>query len=353
MNVRAGIPLKPDPDEMQKRTADSIVRAVLASALATFEHDRDPAAVIRREWGSDRDALAIVQRAASSPATTTTSAWAGVFATARLVDWLKTLGPQSAGADLLSRGTVLSFEGINTITVPGFSVASATFSSFVGEGASIPTRQMASSAGVSLTPHKMATIFSLTSEQLMSSNAEALVKMVMMNSLAIALDGALFSNAAGTASSPAGLLNGVTPITAATGGGTAALVKDISALVAAVSATCGLNIVFVSDPGTATRLKMQAYDFDFDVLASNAVAANTLICVGLPGLVSAGSPTPRIDASRDAVTEMNTTPAADLAAGAPVRSSFQTDTPAIRFVSEMTWGLRSPSCLAYTTAVTW
>jgi hypothetical protein len=355
MNVRAGIPLRPDPDEMRERTAASIVRAVLASALATFEQPRDPAAVIRREWGSDRDALGIVTRAASAPAMTTTSAWAGVFAVARLVDWLKTLAPASAGADLLSRGTVLLFDGINTVTVPGFSTASATFASFVGEGAPIPTRQMASSAGVSLTPHKMATIFLLTSEQLHSSNAEALVKMVMLDSLAIALDGALFSNAAGSTSSPPGLLNGVSAITAASGGGLTAMAKDIGALVAAVSAACALDLVFVSDPATVTRMKMQVMPgFDFDVLTSNAIPAGTVICVGLPGLVSAGSPTPRIDVSRDAEVAADTVPPSDGSIGSVVlKSTYQTDTPAIRFISEMTWGLRSPSCIAYVSSVTW
>ena len=355
MNKPTPIPLRLDPDETRERTAASIVRATLAAALAAFDRDRDPSAIIRREWGNDRDALNIVTRAASSPAMTTTSAWAGVFAVARLVDWLKTLAPVSAGADLLSRGTVLSFDGINTINVPGFSVASATFTSFVGESLPIPTRQMASSAGVSLNPHKMATIFLLTAEQLMSSNAEALVRMTMLNSLAIAMDGALFSSAAGSASAPPGLLNGITPITAATGGGLSAMATDIGKLVGAVSATCALDLVFVSDPATVTRLKMQVMPgFDFDVLASNAIPAGTVICVGLPGLVSAGSPTPRIDVSRDAEVAADTVPPSDGSIGSVVlKSSFQTDTPAIRFISEMTWGLRSPSAIAYVSSVTW
>jgi hypothetical protein len=355
MNKQSPIPLRLDPDETRERTAVSIVRAVLASALASFDEKRDPAAVIRREWGSDRDAIAIIQRAASSPAMTTSAPWAGTFAVLRLVDWLETLAPASVGAAVLVRGTVLGFDGINTITVPGFSVASATFASFVGESMPIPTRQMASSAGVSLSPHKMATIFLLTAEQLMSSNAEALVRMTMLESLAIALDGALFSNAAGTSSSPPGLLNGVTPITAATGGGLGAMATDIGKLVGAVSTTCALNLVFVTDPGTATRMKMQVMPgFDFDVLGSNAIPVGTVICIGLPGLVSAGSPTPRITVSRDVAVAMDTSPPSDGSVGSvAVKSSFQTDTPAIRFVSEMTWGLRSPTCVAYVSSVTW
>jgi hypothetical protein len=150
-------------------------------------------------------------------------------------------------------------------------------------------------------------------------------------------------------------LNGITPIGAATGGGLTAMAKDIGALVEAVSATCALDLVFVSDPGTVTRMKMQVMPgFDFDVLASNAIPAGTVIAVGLPGLVSAGSPTPRIDVSRDVETAMDTAPPSDGSIGSvALKSSFQTDTPAIRFVSEMTWGLRSPSCLEYVASITW
>ena len=341
----------------RERAATSLARAVLAEARSTFEMNRVGAAarIVKSAWPDDRRALALVTRAASAPAMTTTTGWAAELAITRIEDALAPFGPLSVGAQLLQRGTVLSFAGIHAITVPGISTASGAFTSFVGEGAPIPVRQMVTSSGVAFGPKKLATLFVLTREMIESSNAEALVKLVMTESLAVALDAALFGNAAGTGAAPPGLLYNITPIGAATGGGLTAMAKDVSALVAAVSPTCALDLVFVTDPGTATRMKMQVMPgFDFDVLASNAIPAGTVICVGLPGLVSAGEPTPRIDASRDVEIAMDTVPPADPgSATTVVKSMFQSDEIAIRFVAEMAWTLRTPSAIAYVASITW
>jgi hypothetical protein len=359
MNTRPqGIPLVPDRSAASRVATVSVARAVLAAARGTFENDRAGAAarIVRAAWPDDRQAFRIVTRAASAPAQTGVAGWAAEFAITRIEDALAPFGPLSVGAQLLRRGTVLSFAGIHAIQVPGISTASGAFTSFVAEGAAIPVRQMVTSSGVTFGPRKLGTIFVLTREMIESSNAEALVKLVMTESLSVALDAALFSNVAGDATRPPGLLNGITPITAATGGGLAAMATDIGKLVAAVSAVCALDLVFVTDPGTATRIKMQVMPgFDFDVLASNAVTAGTVICVGLPGLVSAGEPTPRIDASRDVEVSLDTAPPTDIAGGGgtAVKSMFQTDEIAIRFVAEMAWALRTPSAIAYVASISW
>src|SRR5262249_62145031 len=100
-------------------------------------------------------------------------------------------------------------------------------------------------------PRKLATIFVLTHEMIASSHAEQLVRLVMKDSLGAALDAALFSNAAGSASQPPGLLNGVTPLSAATAGSSVAMIDDFAKLVAAVAPTCRMDIAFVTAPGTA------------------------------------------------------------------------------------------------------
>ena len=71
----------------------------------------------------------------------------------------------------------------------------------------IPVRQLPVSAGAVLQPRKFATIVSLTRETITSSNAEALVRAVLVDAVAAALDSALFSTTAGDANRPAGLLN--------------------------------------------------------------------------------------------------------------------------------------------------
>jgi hypothetical protein len=348
----------PDRDARRDAAVASVTRAVLGSARATFENDRDVVRLVRNAWPNDRMARELVTRAISAPATTTTVAWAAELATTRVEDLLATFGPASCGAALLQRGTVLPFAGANKISIPGISTASASFTSFVQQGSGIPVRQMTTSTGVSLDPRKLGTIFVLTYEMIAASHAEQLVRMVMQDSLGVALDAALFSNTAGDATRPPGLLVGVSPITAATGGGSTAMVKDIAALVAAVSPVCGLDLVFVADPATATKIKMAVFPaFDFDVLASNSVAANTLIAVGLPALVSAFGETPRIDASRDveSAVSMDTAPPTDIAGGGGtvVKSSYQTDTVAIRFIGDVAWAARSPSAVAYVASITW
>jgi hypothetical protein len=356
---RAGIPLVPDKKAASRAAATSIVRAVLASARATFESNRDGAALrlARAAWPDDRLARAIVTRATSAPAMTTVTGWAAELAATRVEDLLSVFGPASCGAALLRRGTVLSWGGANKISIPGISTASASFASFVGQGAPIPTRQMTTTAGVSLTPAKFATIFALTREMVESSNAEALVRLVMADSLSVALDAALFSNVAGSATQPAGLLYNITPIGAATGGGAAAMTKDFAALITSVSAVSALDIVFITDPGTMAKIKMSVMPgFDYDVLASNAVPVGTVICVGLNGLVSVAEPQPRIDASRDieVPVAMDTAPPSDGSIGSVVlKSMFQVDEIAIRFIADMTWGLRTPAALAFTQNITW
>jgi HK97 family phage major capsid protein len=340
-------------------SAVSLARFMLGSARACFEPEPDTRStahrLIRAAWPDDRAALELVTvtRAASTPAMTTTAGWAAELAQTRIESLLATFGPASCGAALLRRGTVLSFDGANKITIPGISTAAATFATFVLQGAPIPVRQLVTSAGTSLDPRKFATAFVLTREMIESSNAEQLVRMVMIDSLGAALDAALFSSTAGDTTRPPGLLVGVTPITAASGGGLAAMTKDFAALVQAVSPMCGTDLIFVTDPGTLTKITMSVFDLPFDVLASNAITAGTVICVGLPALVSAFSNVPRIDVRRDTAFVMDTAPSGDFNTGAPRTTTFQTDEIAIRFILDVAWNVRSASAIAEVTSITW
>jgi hypothetical protein len=340
----------------QRESVVSLTRAVIGEARALFEPSRAGAAtrIVRTCWPDDHRALWYVERAASAPATTTTTGWAAELAQTRIEDLLATFGPASCGAALLGRGNVLAFAGANKISVPIISTAAASLASFVLQGAAIPVRQLVSGAGVSIDPRKFATLFVLTREMIESSNAEQLVRMVMIDSLGAALDAALFSSTAGDTTRPPGLLVGVTPITAASGGGLAAMTKDFAALVQAVSPTCGMDLIFVTDPGTLTKLKMSVFDLPFDVLATNAVTAGTVICIGLPALVSAFAPKPQIAASGNMTITMDTAPPTDSSSSAyPRESPFQTDSIAIRFILDVAWNVRSASAIAEVTSITW
>jgi HK97 family phage major capsid protein len=189
---------------------------VLAHARAGYSPDRDPVRVVRQLWPRDEEALRLVTRAATSFATTTTAGWSAELGQHVISELLVSLGPISAGSELLRRSNMLSLERHQSVQVPAL-VASATLAAFVSEGQPIPIRQLDTSKSIKLEPRKLATGFVLTRELISSSNAEALVGLVIRNSLSLSLDAVLFSTTAGTAAAPPGLLAGITPLTAATG----------------------------------------------------------------------------------------------------------------------------------------
>jgi len=154
-----------------------------------------------RLWPSD-GTLHVVLRAASAPATLTTSPWAPDLGHKIVIDALEGMGPAAAGAQCLLQSLVLNFDRNAIISAPGL-VAGAGNAGFVAEGAPIPVKQLASTAA-QLTPFKLATIGVLTREMVESSNAEQLIGDVLIRSAAAALDVALFGSAAATAAAPAG-----------------------------------------------------------------------------------------------------------------------------------------------------
>src|SRR5262249_13064311 len=149
----------------------------------------------------------------------------------------------------------------------------------------IPVAQFATTPGVSLQPRKLALISVLTREMVESSNAEAIVRAVLTESAAVGLDVALFSANAGTADAPPGLLYGIAPLTASSGGTgankTDALLDDLKTLTAAIAPVSGGSpIVFVVNPVDAISLAYRLVQPLTDtVLSSAAVPVRTIIAV--------------------------------------------------------------------------
>jgi hypothetical protein len=347
-------PLRPPlvPEDLRRRSPLSpLTRAVIAYARdELFGHDRNPERVAKQLWPRDEVTLALVQRAATTAASTTDAQWAGPLATYRVQELLTNLGPLSAGSDLLKRGMTLTFDGAAEMRVPGITV-SATYATFVGEGLPIPVHQFPVSAGCTLEPRKFASIVTLTREMIQSSNAEALVRAVLTDAVGIALDVALFGSTAGDATRPPGLLNGVTGLTPTTGGGAGAMWQDLGALAAAVAPLGGADLIYIASPGEWWKLVFaMGAQFPKDrVFASGGVPAKTVIALVLPALASASDPAPRLEASRDAALSMDDS----APVGMPSRSMFQTDSVSIRLTMFVSWGLRAPGAISYVTGVTW
>jgi hypothetical protein len=190
-----------EEEEASRTALVPLTRCVLAFAHAGFTPDRNVPAIARRLWPQDRETLELVNRAATTFATTTTTQWAAELGQHVVSELLISLGPISAGSELLRRATMFNLARYQSIQVPAL-VASATNASFIAEGAPVPITQLDTSESVKLEPRKLATGFVLSREIIQSSNAEALVQLVIRNSLALSLDSVLFGTSAGSAAAP-------------------------------------------------------------------------------------------------------------------------------------------------------
>jgi hypothetical protein len=151
----------------------------------------------------------------------------------------------------------------------------------------------------------------------------------------------------------------VAALTAA-GAGAGAMTADLGALADAVSGVGGLDIVFVADPSTATKMMMNVGPrFSFPILASKSLAAKTVMAIALPALCAVLNPTPQITVSSQAAVQLDNAPAAGgLVDGSStvatnVRSAWQTDSIFIRFVADIAWALRADGACAWMQGCNW
>ena len=355
-----GVPLRPDYSAAANAGATSLVRACTACLLAAGKTELGyPADIARKNWPHDSDVATIV-KAASSPATTTSSA--ALLQTA-VQDFLGVLGPASAGSQLLGRGLRFSFQQNSVLRIPSI-VADATGVDFVGQASPIPVRQMLL-GGITLEPRKFATISTFTGEIFAYSipNLELVVRTVMQESVALALDSALLGTTAGDAIRPPGLRFGVSalPASSPAAGAAEAMIIDVSTLVEAI-APIALNspIIFVAAPDRALRMRMRALQLPLEILGSAAVADDELVAVASNCIASAVDPRPRIDASTETVLhqedvaplQISTGPQGSATLATPSRSLFQTDVLALRLILECSWGVRHPSGVQWINNIT-
>jgi hypothetical protein len=242
----------------------SFTRAAIATGLAALDRNLRASDVARR-W-DDRN-VELVLRAAVNP----TSVAGSPAMTQVGAAFLAALTPASAGADLLARGVQLNFSGAASISVPNIALPVADF---VAEAMAFPVRTAPTSAGATLTAHKLGVIVVLTGEVLRSSNAETLVRQVLVESCGPAVDNVLFSAGAAAADRPAGLLNGIAGLTPAAAGVKAqAIVDDLQALGSALAPVAGNGqIVLVASPDVAVALALRLLSQSWPVLTSASLS---------------------------------------------------------------------------------
>jgi Phage capsid family/Caudovirus prohead serine protease len=323
--------------------------------------------------------LAEVTKSASAPATTSTSGWASQLVQTSYAAFQQLLMPASVYPSLSAKGLRLNFGRSGVISIPTRAATPTVAGSFVLEGNPIPVRQ-AAFASQTITPKKLAVISTFTREITEYSNPaiEALVRSAIQEDTSVAVDTVLLDATAASTTRPAGLRNGVTTLTATSGGGFAALVGDLKQFVAALLSGSNGNLrspVWIMNPAQALSISVTQNaggDFPFaaeinqnrfqgyPIILSATVAAGFVYFLDADDFVSVEGDTPRFDVSDTATLHMeDTTPLAIGTAGspntvaAPVRSLFQTDSMALRMVQPMNWALRRTGTIAWTSSVSW
>ena len=227
-------------------------------------------------------------------------------------------------------------------------------------------------ANVELGPaSKMAMMAVITNTLAEHSDAEAIIRVAMGEAAAKAFDAAVFSTTAASALRPAGLLNGVTPITATAGGGYAAMLADIKALVAAiVTAGGGATIMFFAHPVQAVTIGLTTGTigseagprggFNLTVVPTPALAAGTIVAVEAGAIASGYSGVPEITASGDTVVHMeDTSPLAIGTTGtrnvvaAPTLSAYQASLMVLKLILRCSWTTRAPGMVQVVNSATW
>jgi Phage capsid family len=319
------------------------------------------------EWPDDQaKAIDTVIKAATAPAmlSSTAPAWASVLGENGVADLVVGLAPQSAAAALIARGLSVNLAGRSGMTVPSKVVTAADAGTFVKEGEPIPVRNL-NIGGPLVEPFRIAAIsaFSNVLGERAVSDVEAIIKQCLSEAAALALDAGLLSNAAAVADTrPAGILNGVSPLTATTGGGVNALVGDIKQLIATLaSAGAGVAPVFITAPAQAASLKCLAGPkFDYPVLVSTTLASGTVIAIEPTSFVSAFGSTPEFDVSDEALLHMEAdtpqqigTPGPPNVIAAPARSLWQTNCTGVRMILRAGWAMRAAGHVQYVSGATW
>ncbi len=346
--VQQGISLRADPDAFARKWRGAFVNDATIKTLSQIQKTSVAEIRLANKW-PDRSAELIVR----APTTPLKQGDYPGTSVARLM----LLAPRSAMAQLAPLVTVIDLVGVSSYeffpSPTNFAVAQ-----FVAEGQPIAVRQGAF-VGMPVGPvRKLALISALSGE--LESASGGVAEAAIANTLEVAVgrggDAVLLSaNPAVVDVAPAGLLFNVAPITGSTD-----MVKDLSALIASISAA-GIDtasVVFVCAPPQALAISLVAGPhFTHRLIEAGSLAAGTVIAIATSALVFAGDgANPQIETSKQAVLHMSDAPAQLVSpagvVAAPTQSMFQTDTLALRCTSMITWSA-APGSVAVVNGATW
>jgi hypothetical protein len=332
-------------------SAETFVRYVTAQAHAQLVHD-DPLAIANRRWPADARVRTVIRAVSEPPADLSNTPALAVVAT----DFITSLQPISAAAQLMSAGLLLNFDRYARIVLPDFTGLDDLPTPFVGAGQPAPVAEMSSSAPA-LEPYKIELIVTATKEMILGGNAERLIGDALKRSAAFALDKALFDAHPGDANRPPGLRTSARLAESVAINNETAMQMDVGRLVGAsehVAAAAPFYFIGRSRRMSAMRMLMKQVPPNFVLLSSaagQALPESALLCVVPLGFASAVG-LPEVELVESATVEMNDAPGSpDLSQAQRVRSMFQTDTVGIKIRIPASWALRTPDAANWITCI--
>jgi hypothetical protein len=359
---------------------DFVYRALACWSISNGPERPPLDRALRERYGND-EATGVVLRAAVNPAQTGVAGWASELVQTAQQGFLDRLIPNFIYPALASKGSKYTFgPTAGHIKIPTRTTSQLLAGNWVAEAAPKPVKRLSFSS-ITLEPYKLAVISTFSEEMAMYStpSIEGIIRQAMSDDTGVAMDTYLIDAVAASAGvRPAGLLNGVTPLTAtATGTNTEKMIADMKQLLAALTAagSTGQNIVVLVNPAQALSIKFaltSTGDFVFDgltgasarfdvtIIPSAVVATGRVIAIDANEFATATGDTPRFAVSNEATLhEEDTTPLAIGTAGAPnvvaapTRSLFQTDSIAIRLSLPVSWAMRRTGFVQTIASVGW
>jgi hypothetical protein len=340
------------------KPADALVRAATTELLRrqVGQHALEPVTdVLQRQYSGCQATNAYLQKTASTPAMTGVATWAAELVATSMADFMASEMPASAFAQLSTR--VLTVPPIGLVKVPSRASPLALQGMWVGEGSPKPVVAFLLGS-VTVSPFKLSAVSTFSEEMILSASIEQLVRQALAHDLTGLLDTALLDSTAASSVRPAGLFNGVTPLTASTATPSGeAMFADLRALAAAVSTGHpDARVIYIANPQQAGRLAASGYQ----AVASGYMSAGSVAAVDGDALVLLVGQ-PRFALSRNVALHMESATPLPLATGAqgsgvvavPMRSSFQEDWVGLRCVLLASWAKRRSGAAAIVTGATW
>jgi hypothetical protein len=349
----------PTPMPRSSSRRSSILYRAAACTLRSAATGMSPQKIARTLYPGD-DSVQLVLRAASAPATITDPAWFGLISHDIIAsELIQKLTALSAAANLMQRGLKVDLTGKGSITVPGRLYDPSAAGAWIAEGQPIPLRQPSIAPGPKLVPRKLAVLTTYTHEMVEADSIEDFVTAAIREASAALLDQAMFSTNAGDATKPPGILVGATNVPPTSAAAPWAISSDIGSLVDALArAGGGLEPVIVAAPGQAASLRMWRQESFYEIFASLALPAGTVVAVESSSFVSGLDGIPDFSTSIGATLHMEDTAPADIVGAGgtvavPVKNLFQEDLIGLKMILRASWGLRNPAHVAIMEGTSW